>query len=48
MLVNALSIGNIIPFFNSAFDNSILIPDEFIDQRSMMTGMQILLCCIDI
>ena len=45
MLVNALSIGNII---HSAFDNSILIPDEFIDQRSMMTGMQILLCCIDI
>ena len=50
MLVNALRTGDI-SFFNSTIENSILIPDKFIDQRSLMIGMQmccILLCCTDI
>ena len=37
--------------FNPAIQNSILIPEEFIRQRSLITGMHlycILLCCVNI
>ena len=39
-----------ISFFNSTIENSILIPEMFISDRSLITGMHmccILLCCID-